>query len=226
MGASLSSVTLVGADNTTDPRELAELRRGNPRVEWGIKWHPEREGMPQHPDRSWINKLFRQSPEGAKALHVFGWGVTQFVTGDGNVLSLASQFNRLQLHFRASEATFEPDQLDKAIRAFGKPVITVHNRDNARFTEAITAPNHLVLIDNSEGADSLPRQWQEPVAGKKCGYVGGLSAENVTYEVPRLLKAAEGHRIWAQVGAGVANNHGEFDAGRARQLLHNISRLG
>lgn len=225
MGASISCITVAGVDHTVDPKELAELRRANPQVEWGVMWHPEQEGRPLHPDRSWINRLFKQCPEGQKSLHLSGQGIDRFVAGDGDVLEMAQRFNRLVLHCNPYTMAFEAQDIDRAIRDHGRPVITPQNELTRDMNAAIKAPNHLVLFDAAEGQDRLPNEWLPPLQGKKCGYFGGLNAENIHWQVPAILKAAEGNRVWIQVVDGARDGHNQFDTHRTQQLLRGVARL-
>lgn len=225
MGASVSCITIAGVDNGADPRELQVLRKATPQVEWGVMWHPEQEGTPLHPDRAWINRLFKQCPEGQKSLHIYGWGVDQFVMGDSSLMDMANRFNRLVLNCNPHSLGFEVSELDRAIRAYGRPVITPHNRFNEEMAGAITAPNHHVLFDESATKERGPDNWPSPLPGKKCGYYGNVTADNADREIPRILKAAEGNRVWLQVVADTRDYHNQFDTHRTQQLLRNVAQL-
>lgn len=225
MGVSLSCVTVTGVDETVDPRELQALRKAHPLVEWGVLYHPERSGTPRYPGQSWINRFFKQCAEGPKSLHLCGSGVDRFIAGDSDIMHLAQRFNRVQLNFKAYNLAFEVAEVDRAIRAFGRPVITQHNRDNEELTAAITAPSHMVLFDASEGQGRSPAFWPEPVPGKKCGYAGNLSDKTFEAAWSQIRQAAEGHRIWVDFESGARDRSDQFDVPRVDQTLRIIGRM-
>lgn len=225
MGSSLSHVTVTGIDEGVDPRELQALRKAHPVIEWGILYHPERSGTPRYPGSSWINRFFKQCAEGPKSLHLCGSAVDRFMAGDGDVMELAARFNRVQLNFRAYSLAYQAADVDSAIRAFARPVITQHNSENEDMTSALTAPNHHVLFDASEGRGLTPSGWPQPIPGKKCGYAGNLSDRTLGQQWPRIAAAANGHRIWIDFESGARDRFDQFDIQRVDQTLRIISHL-
>lgn len=225
MGASLSCVTVTGADDGVDPRDLQATRKAHPLIEWGILYDPEKSGTPRFPSASWINRFFKQCAEGSKSLHLCGAAVTEFIAGDSDVMALANRFNRVQLNFRAYTLAFDVTDIDKAITRFGRPVITQYNSHNAELTPAINASNHLVLMDASEGLGRVAHSWPEPLPGKKCGYAGGLSDKTIEQQWPRIAAAAGPTRIWLDFESGARDRFDQFDIPRVDKTLRIISRL-
>ena len=68
------NVTITGADDNTDPNQLAHLSRFYPFVEWGILFSEKRRGLPRYPTLRWIRNL-EDLAEGRRlklAMHLCG----------------------------------------------------------------------------------------------------------------------------------------------------------
>jgi len=53
----LTRVTLAGADESVDPKELSALSAEFPFCEWGILLSEKRAGSPRYPGLDWLNEL-------------------------------------------------------------------------------------------------------------------------------------------------------------------------
>ena len=219
MAASLSAITLTGADEAVDLKELRELHKVSALAELGFLYWPELQGTPRFPSQDWIKLALKQCPHGAKSLHLCSSAVEGFVAGDLEILSLAKLFNRVQLNFIAKAASFTPEELSEAIMHFGRPVITQHNAANREFNFKVAAPNHQLLLDSSMGQGKLPDIWPPVVAGRKCSYAGGLSPSNLHYQLPRIFKAAGNNRISIDLESGLRDISNNFVMGKARDSL-------
>lgn len=219
MKASLSAITLTGADEAVNLKELRELYKLSSVVELGFLYWDEKQGTPRYPSQDWIRLALKQCPHGAKSLHLCGEAVEKFVAGDREILSLSNLFNRVQLNFLAKTVSFTPEALSEAIMHFGRPVITQHNAANREFNFKVAAPNHQLLLDGSMGQGKLPDVWPPVVAGRKCGYAGGLSPSNLSYQLPRIFKAAGNHRISIDMESGLRDASDSFVMSKAREAI-------
>ena len=97
-----------GVDDSVDPRRLVAISQKNPFVEWGVLFHPGREGTPRYASRPWVDRLLaarRAAPAAAAvrlAAHVCGPALNQVLGGDVTfVKQLAAQgFGRVQVRLR------------------------------------------------------------------------------------------------------------------------------
>ena len=97
-----------GVDDSVDPRRLVAISQKNPFVEWGVLFHPGREGTPRYASRPWVDRLLaarRAAPAAAAvrlAAHVCGPALNQVLGGDVTFIKqLAAQgFGRVQVRRR------------------------------------------------------------------------------------------------------------------------------
>lgn len=225
MGTSLSAITLTGADEAVNLKELRELHKVSTLAELGFLYWPEVQGTPRYPSQDWIKLAVKQCPQGSKSLHLCGSAVEGFVEGQPEIMTLAKLFNRVQLNFIAKAVSFTPEELSEAMMHFGRPVITQHNAANREFNFKIAAPNHQLLLDGSMGQGKLPDIWPPVVAGRKCGYAGGLSPSNLSYQLPRIFKAAGNNRVFIDMESGLRDGSDSFVVGKARDALKAATSL-
>jgi hypothetical protein len=218
MSATLSCVTLTGADEAVDPAELEDIRKKYPVVEWAILLAPGHMGKSRHPGREWIEE-FLETCKGRKSLHLCFNAISSFVAGEAPIMALAKQFNRIQLNFASLANLPDSEALDEAIRSFHHPVILQHGRGSAKLLARLSAPNRQVLFDESGGTGKLPEQWPQPLPNVKCGYAGGLKPDNLRYQLPKIFKAAGKSEFWIDMESGIRDGQGNFDTGLAREAL-------
>ena len=225
MGA-LSTVTLTGADDLVAPHELRDLSKQHGMVEWGILYDRAQEGGERFPTTTWINRFLKECPQSRRSLHLCNEAVHAFVAGDKEVVSLAAKFNRVQLNLFQQRSPVEADALEAAIRAFNRPVLLPYNGQNDALIEELQAPNLQIIFDKSGGRGVLPGTWPQPLPGRSCAYVyaGGLSPENLTYELPKILEQAKGHKVGIDLETSLCSPPGQF-VERSRKALQTVARL-
>lgn len=70
-----------------------------------------------------------------------------------------------------------------------RTIITQHNEKNTRLLE-VKAHNHALLVDASGGRGLSPKDWLAPETEKPVGFAGGLTPENLPFELQRILQVA------------------------------------
>lgn len=222
MGATITQITVTGADNNVDSNALHDLRREHPSVEWGILYDPEQRGGARYPDNRWIRTFLRNCREGSKALHLRGKAVGQFVEGDAGLAKLAAEFNRVQLDIWRGTVTFTVGDLDAAIAGFKKPVIIPYNRVTKDMAGRLTAPNRMILFNDLAVQANPP----PPLEHTRCGYDCGLNEKTLPSSLPKILNAAVGHRVWIALEEGGARDyHDFFDPARVVRSLQIVASL-
>lgn len=218
----LLACTLTGVDAQTDVAELAELASEYHFAEFGILLSHSQPGnenrYPYLPEiDSILDALINASA--AVALHVCGTkAVHDFVACDAATRALAGRCGRVQLNFAAPRTQFTLADLDAAIVDFGRPVITQHNSVNAHVSAALAAPNHQVLFDSSGGLGLRAKSWPQALAGKTCGFAGGIGPDTVLADLSTAGAAAAGTPFWIDMESSLRTND-RFDLSICRQVL-------
>lgn len=200
--ATLTRVTLTGADETVEPRILCDLSRIYPFVEWGILIGSQ-DGKHRFPSSQWIATLLqKRRPEMQLSLHICGKHLRDIAKGEALDFTLNyPHFQRCQLNwhaepqgeiahnivgaFKEMQGTWQPEiifQLDEA-------------NDHLALECSRTSLKVAGLHDMSHGAGKLPESWLPSFHKFPIGYAGGLGPENLAEELPKILEVAQGD-IW------------------------------
>lgn len=234
----LQRCTLTGIDESTDFADIWALSDRYPFVEFGVLFSVTQSRMDtkdanRYPSIEWIEALAaeaRQRPGPQFALHVCGRAVGDFldVVNDGNshgpylgdIRPLLDVFGRIQLNLRAVMSTAEG--IRNAVRHYPEHTfITQHNEANQRLTDELSGlVGHAVLFDQSGGRGVSPAAgWSAPVAGKYCGYAGGLGPANLAHQLVAIEAAANGHPYWVDMEGRLRDDEDQFDIARAHECL-------
>ncbi len=228
----LSHLTFTGADDAVDPGELARLSAQAPLIEWGLLLSAEDQGRPRFPSRQWRAEFLRAAPRARRAAHVCGPGLLR-----GTAMPHPSErCQRMQLNFSADD--LEADTVQRWVDVWqrggdGSPSvwITQHNAANAHLHErfvrpdgvqAKAGPRHAVLFDASGGRGRMPGHWPWALAGRDCGYAGGLGPETIDLQLP-LIAAAAGDvwPTWIDM-EGALRVDDRFDLDRVRSVVESL----
>jgi len=217
----LTTVTMTGADDQTQPHLLCALSIKYPFVEWGILLSRTK-GRPRFPKVQWMEEL-----ENAMFLevnmnlsgHLCGAYVRELLMGDTDFVeeigNLWHYFQRIQINTHGIEHPYDKDALIDALSRFPeKEFIFQYDNANTRILDEVVASGRVnvsTLFDLSHGAGVLPGKWPSPIEGVKCGYAGGLSPINVREQLD-LIEARVGNRdIWIDMETRVRNCDDRFD---------------
>jgi hypothetical protein len=215
----LKYVTFTGADAFTSVKELQAISKEYPSVEWGILLSKSGMGLkPRYPDRAVLDAI-----AGADGLKLSGhlcgaWMRNMIKSGtldkDG-IGPIWDKLSRVQLNFSGAEALASEEirlQEDKGfiLQSGGVPLPLQFN--GGKFD---------VLYDGSGGRGILARDWPYALAGKFCGYAGGLNPENISKQLQNITAAAEGAEFWIDFESGVRTDD-KFDLTKVRKILEII----
>src|SRR4029077_4711069 len=185
----LDRVTITGADDRTDPAELARLSRRYPFVEWGVLIAEDEAGAPRRPSPAWRQRLAEIAAGAAPSLrlsaHLEGSlsrramleGSDEFFTGPYH----AGIFKRIQLNGFSSVAERAPCPVIRRhpTHDFIFQVESDEAYAAAQRHGASRALNVGVLFDKSAGKGETPARWPEPRADLYTGFAGGIAPGKV-----------------------------------------------
>jgi hypothetical protein len=230
----LNRVTITGADDSTDPKELQALSKEFPFVEWAILVGSHARN--RFPSNDWIGKLiecrFDANSEMNLSLHLCGKPLRDVAIGRSMLAGVLGSklyaFRRVQLnwhgerqHSYVGENVFDafckldiggwdPElifQLDGVNDNLWKP-------SARRF--ACTG-----LFDRSHGAGVLPGEWPEALIDIGCGWAGGLGPQNLAEEIPKIAaKVSPLRDYWIDMETHVrSEDDSVLDMAKVRQCL-------
>lgn len=207
----LMYVTLTGADNSVDPKDLLALSAKYPFAEWAILFSQSKAGKPRYPSWDWVTDLAAAVRAEKKkhnyvnlSAHLCGAWVDAAMTGDLSVITgdLQDVFDRIQLNMGK-------DRLLKAMScqpllAAVKAAKNHHVIFGGDYSRVSVTGDHLwdnrifPLFDASGGRGVGAKTWPEPFDGPPGirilhGYAGGLGPDNVVAELGRIEAAVDGN---------------------------------
>jgi hypothetical protein len=205
----LNTVTITGADDSTDPKELVALSEEFPFVEWGIlvsKGHIG--GSYRFPSTEWIDKfvdfVYNQSDsvEINVCTHICGDWVRKLLMGDldweeiPNVIDLS---RRIQINTHSQPHLYNHEKFLNNLREIVNPDLNIIFQQEGVNDHLILALRNTtdlfdyatVLFDKSAGAGILPDYWPTSNGSYRCGYAGGLGPSNVVEQITRIQAANE-----------------------------------
>lgn len=230
----LNCVTITGADDSTDPKELQALSKEFPFVEWAILIGSTI--RPRFPSVEWIAKLiecrYEVNNEINLSLHVCGLPLREIRNGrsslDSRLGPMLCAFRRVQLNWHGEpqpigvgDSIFQAFcSLDiggwdpELIFQFDGPNDHLWRRSGAKFRCS-------GLFDRSHGAGVLPGEWPEASAEIACGWAGGLGPHNLAEEIPKIAaKALPVRDYWIDMETHVRSEDDSIlDMVKVRQCL-------
>lgn len=235
----MEKVTITGADDSIDPRELIDLTKQFPFVEWGILVSSSRQGVSRFPSNRWLARLYetlRDWPHMALSFHICGAWVREICAGNWmplftNMGPILHCGKRIQLNFHAYEhlltKTFIQAALERSREQdwqliFQCDGVNDHLVSNAHDDGLNVVP----LYDKSGGAGVVPAEWPPPMAGIYSGYAGGLGPENLGIEIPRIEMVTRGEPYWIDMETNVRSvRDRQFDLGKVHRCLEISSQF-
>jgi len=211
MKTMLERVTVTGADDSVDPKDLVEISEDFPFVEWGVLLSPTRYGTPRFPSKSWMEDLlqevinakierdFRTKLSGhlcGKFVRKICDGYPSFMYENTDIISL---FKRMQLNFHGHPFVnnMSVSYLNELLHFFPYQWIFQIDgvNDNLLKWAVEDGVDAVGLYDRSHGAGVLPSVWPEK-ENYYCGYAGGLSVDNLSDELEKIYESCRGEPIW------------------------------
>lgn len=224
----LKAVTITGADDKTDIKEMLAVSAEFPFVEWGILVSKIRGGGPRFPSREW-NRRFAANAAGlAVSTHVCGAWVRQLLRGTlkwGDLPDCHRVSQRVQINTHAERYVSTLGMM-KTLGEEDNEYIFQWDGVNSHLTYAAHAYGARVaaLFDKSGGAGKLPREWPYPTKEFWCGYAGGLGPENVVAQV-RLIERVCDRPYWIDMEQRVRTDDDVLDMAKVRSVLSQLAPL-
>lgn len=228
----LRCVTLTGADDRTNPEDLATISVKYSFVEWAILFSQSKAGVPRYPSLDWVLHFVECADRNSMQLsaHLCGKWVDDAMSGNLTFLkNYDFNFNRIQLNLSR-------DRLQQAIGSSvwhcdfkGKQIIFggPYQKTNLSFPiEKYAQFNVSPLFDTSGGRGLEPSIWPKPFefdgSTLLCGYAGGLGPANIREHLDKLAEVVGDAEIWVDMESSIRTND-EFDLNKCEQVLEIVN---
>jgi hypothetical protein len=212
------SVTITGADDEVDPKELQALSKEFPYVvEWAILFSHSKEGVARYPSAKWrkeLEILAIESDDMWLAAHFCGGYTRNIMAGSAvDYASLSRAYYRVQLNGFAPSPTMKfYNGVEWIIQATNKELLNESVKIAHAENDVVSA-----LWDCSGGQGIKSTEWPLQPLGLSLGYAGGINAENVVESIKQIEKVTR-HTFWIDMESGVRTNN-KFDLVKVRQVL-------
>lgn len=244
----LKTITVSGANEYTDAKEVIKLIYSFPKAELGIQVCEKKGGFGTA-RYWWIQNLYQllyNNPLTSKiALHVNSDWVERFCQGDvpadlKAMLNLKNAvgepfIGRVQLNFKIGrEKTPDLEKLLQAMAECQGPgkeeihrFILSYNSANAEFIQQMydRKVKFDLLFDDSHGEGVLAETYKKPVYRKVMqGYSGGLSPENVIEQLWLISKSVPvGTEFYIDAEGRLKGDDGHLSLKKSEEYLKNAS---
>lgn len=237
---SLTNITITGADDGVDPRDLMALSAEFPFVEWAILFSAKRFGEPRYPSVAWV-LTFAEIVEASwtewrrrgdpnppdyivkLAAHLCGQAARATQSGRSfwlQLLKILKVFQRVQLNGFDITAPFDFDA-----QGFSY-IIQVRNEQDLVHAEQIASKCYhlpVALFDASGGRGIAPSLWPKPPKRLKTGYAGGIGPDNIGDVIATLDARDSADQYWSDywldMETGVRDGQDRLDLDRVRRVL-------
>jgi hypothetical protein len=231
-------VTITGADDKVDQKELLKLQKKYPFVEWGILFSTSKEGTSRYPLNSYIYSL---SKELNLSAHFCGqWAKGILERQSFNLIDqLQPNFKRIQLNYNFKAKTdwweFSLEPLFQYCKSTDRKIILQHNYNNletidVHLNHKVVPENINFLYDASGGNNKEIKNIDSPIAANSqkyyTGYAGGINLENIE-NICTIITRNEyclEDTVWIDMESGVRTNN-EFDLDKVTKILEIVSKF-
>lgn len=223
---SLYRVTITGADDQTNIRDLIDLSDEYRFVEWGILVSKKQEGSVRFPSKSWMMQ-FAKAAAGSElkvSTHLCGAWVRKLLLGKldwSEVPEVVNVSRRVQINTHAEIHESSAEMIDNISQMYPREVIFQWDGVNNHFAYAMKGQGLQieVLFDTSGGAGVVPKNWPQALGGFQCGYAGGLGPENVSEKIAEIRKIC-GAPFWIDMERRVrTEDDSRLDIEKVRKVL-------
>lgn len=232
--------TLTGVDTNTDINKLWELSEKYPFVEFGVLLHCTNQGSDinrRYPTFEYIRELgskIKSENDPNFALHICGpQAIKDFMDINSEVYKLSIPFKRIQLNFISEK--YDINEIRKLFeRESKKIIITQYNNANMKLWRKLSDfNNHNVLFDSSGGrgteiqnicspldieSEGLPFKAINPL----CGYAGGISEDNVTEILNKIMKVTNNNNFWIDMEQKLRDKKDNLDLLICEKVLEKV----
>lgn len=230
----IDRVTITGADDSVEPRDLIDLQVRFPFVEWGILLSARQEGSPRFPSYGWLQRLKEARAQSLNfelplSGHLCGRWVRDLTIGHNTFRAeradVADMFDRVQLNFHGEPHSVDPYGLQRALREWEREQYVFQYdavNDGLMSVARAGGVDAVPLFDRSGGTGVEPNAWPTPIPGLYCGYAGGLDPARLVPQLDRIAVALKGRgtAIWIDTETKVrSNDNARLDLERVFQFL-------
>lgn len=225
----LSCVTITGADDSVYIQNLLDLSRDFPFVEWGILFHPEKQGSARYPSQRWVRSLMSHSGLNLSA-HLCGsysrdmlFKNSMYLPEDGEKAFRRIQLNVTPEHFH--KADFSVLANLRRNLGYSHELIFQYRgtEDDQRIAEMAQfnckESVFSALYDVSGGRGISPEFWSQIPPGVRYGNAGGLSPINLEAELAAMETVVGDCEIWIDIESGIRTEDNTFDPIKVRRCL-------
>lgn len=231
----IATVTITGADDSISPRDLTDISKQYPFVEWGILFCSAQQGTARFPSDSWIKMLATlaktSDPIPQISAHLSGAWLTDLLAGESKCPYLKlPMFQRIQLDFNGKAHRVDPHAFFLTVRTLTKSgqriIFQMDGVNDYLHTLALARGiDAQALFDHSHGEGITPETWPRQLPYSMCGYAGGLKPDNLANELRRISAGAGNTSVWIDIATGSRSNDGKiFDTQKAIACL-DIARM-
>lgn len=238
----VNRVTVTGADDSVQIKDLVEIYKEFSFVEFGILLSNRAvpNGFNRFPSQKWLEELSEYSDNFPLAGHICDKWVKQILEyhfHDVNLTDLinngddlVSKFDRWQLNTHGYEHHYNKEKLEALyylLTCDNCSIIHQYDEKNKDLLFDLIEEqrkdrqiDHIqVLFDLSHGTGVLPNEWPKPL-NIPCGYAGGLSPENVKEQLEKLSNIVGDRIIWIDAETHLrSNGDQQFDLDKVRKFL-------
>ena len=206
-------ITFTGADEKTDPYEMAALSEEYP-IEWALLLSPKKQGIePRYPRLETIEWLVSELPTLRWSAHLCG-ADARAVIEDGSSAheNILRHFQRVQIN------TADPLVMPSLIGSWAaKRNLRAILQCRGDFPRVASVD---VLFDASGGRGISPAAWPGATRTTFCGYAGGLRPENVAAAVATI--GMQGITYWIDMETGVRDECDLFSLEKCRAVCEAV----
>jgi len=225
----LTTVTITGADDRTDPAALVALSKEFPFVEWGLLLSASRMGTSRYPSRAWLmefEQVARETIAMRYAVHFCGQCTRDTLEGSTKWVDDIHPA-RIQLNGFEPTAPF----VELAKRLGQKPralSFILQARDVSGVLHYASVVEQIggdtsVLYDPSGGTGKTTRDWPT-VQGIPLGFAGGIGPDNVEEVINALHAQRHDGAFWIDMESRVRSSDDRLDLARVRAVLEVAKR--
>lgn len=230
----INKVTMTGADDSIDPKQLVEISKKYPFVEWGILVSRKSQGNNRFPSHDWMNKLNELATKEKLQLscHLCGDYVKEILMDNHHfILELGNiweQFKRAQINTHGYKHQFTRGGI-AGLKKIDKEIIFQYDGANKTMIELaiFDGVKCSTLFDMSHGAGILPKEWPNPIEGIACGYAGGLSPENITEQIKQIESKVGNYELWIDMETQIRSyDDKQFNLDKVVSVLESCIKTG
>lgn len=199
----INKVTVTGADESVKPKDLIDLAKEFPFVEYGILMsRGSSMGKNRMPSFDWLDDFVDEFKNKGVAIsgHVCGSWVKEIYSGSWPFTEIHHGFSRLtnrwqfNTHGETHNYNLYPFMalIDELNQKNQQVIFQFDKENNIPLKRAVDLGlNVSALFDLSHGTGILPEVWEVPQSNIYCGFAGGLSPNNVKEQIEKMRIVTE-----------------------------------